>query len=60
MLTLSPMSVVLENSVLESGFIYGGVPAKKIKPLSPDQFAHYIRRISQNYVQYADWFRVED
>ncbi len=52
-------AVVLENSVLESGFIYGGVPAKKIKPLSPDQFAHYIRRISQNYVQYADWFRGE-
>jgi len=52
-------AVVLEKSILESGFIYGGVPAKKIKPLSPDQFAHYIRRISNNYVQYADWFRVE-
>ena len=31
-------AVVLENSHLESGFIYAGVPAKKVKPLSIEQF----------------------
>ncbi len=50
-------AVVLENSVLESGYIYAGVPAKKIKPLSPEQFKHMIERIADNYVMYADWFR---
>lgn len=50
-------AVVLENSVLESGYIYAGVPAKKIKPLSPEQFKHMIDRIADNYVMYADWFR---
>ncbi len=50
-------AVVLEGSRLESGFIYGGVPAKQLKALSPDQFGHYITRIANNYVMYADWFR---
>src|SRR5690606_23545277 len=27
-------AVVLENSVCESGYLYAGVPAKKIKPLT--------------------------
>lgn len=50
-------AVVLENSRLESGHIYAGVPARKVKTLSPEQFQHYIERIANNYVKYADWFR---
>jgi gamma-carbonic anhydrase len=50
-------AVVLENSHLESGFIYAGVPAKKVKPLSIEAFQHNIERIANNYVMYADWFR---
>ena len=50
-------AVVLENTHLESGFIYAGVPAKKVKPLSTDQFKHTIERIADNYVMYATWFR---
>lgn len=50
-------SVVLESSILESGFIYAGSPAKKIKPLSEEEFKNTINRISNNYVMYADWFR---
>ncbi|MEM6377297.1 MAG: gamma carbonic anhydrase family protein [Bacteroidota bacterium] len=50
-------AVVLENSRLESGHIYAGVPARKVKSLSPEQFQHYIERIANNYVKYADWFR---
>jgi carbonic anhydrase/acetyltransferase-like protein (isoleucine patch superfamily) len=50
-------AVVLENSKLESGFIYAGVPAKKVKALTPEVFRHNIERIANNYIRYADWFR---
>jgi carbonic anhydrase/acetyltransferase-like protein (isoleucine patch superfamily) len=50
-------AVVLENSHLESGFIYAGVPAKKVKPISVELFKDSIERIANNYVMYADWFR---
>ncbi len=50
-------AVVLENSRLESGHVYAGVPAKKVKALSPEQFAQSIERIANNYVMYAGWFQ---
>ena len=50
-------AVVLENSRLESGYIYAGVPAKKVKKLSAEQFADSIERIANNYVMYSGWFR---
>ena len=50
-------AVVLENSILESGHIYAGVPAKKVKAISPETFKDTIERIANNYVMYADWFR---
>ena len=50
-------AVVLENSRLESGYIYAGVPAKKVKALSAEAFKDNIERIANNYIMYADWFR---
>jgi carbonic anhydrase/acetyltransferase-like protein (isoleucine patch superfamily) len=50
-------AVVLENAHLESGFIYAGVPAKKVKPLSIEQFKNMIERIADNYVMYSSWFK---
>ena len=50
-------AIVLENAHLESGFIYAGIPAKKIKPLSIEQFKDSIERISNNYVMYSSWFK---
>ncbi|WP_164109992.1 MULTISPECIES: gamma carbonic anhydrase family protein [Sphingobacterium] len=48
-------SVVLENTVCESGFLYAGVPAKKIKPLTEEQL-NLLQKLPQNYVKYASWF----
>jgi carbonic anhydrase/acetyltransferase-like protein (isoleucine patch superfamily) len=48
---------VLENSVLESGYIYAGVPAKKVKILNPDTFQFFIDRTAKNYQLYASWFK---
>lgn len=50
-------AVVLENSHLESGAIYAGVPAKKVKTLSPEQFQDTVARIADNYVLYSSWFK---
>jgi carbonic anhydrase/acetyltransferase-like protein (isoleucine patch superfamily) len=53
-------AVVLENSRLESGYIYAGVPAKKVKPISVELFKDSIERIANNYVMYSDWFRNDE
>lgn len=52
-------AVVLENAQLEPNSIYAGVPAKKVKSLSPERFENTIDRIANNYVMYASWFEEE-
>ncbi|MES2454959.1 MAG: gamma carbonic anhydrase family protein [Bacteroidota bacterium] len=49
-------SVVLENTHCESGFIYAGTPAKKIKSITEEQRA-LLNKLPDNYMLYADWFR---
>jgi carbonic anhydrase/acetyltransferase-like protein (isoleucine patch superfamily) len=50
-------AVVLENTRIESGTIYAGIPAKKVKELSPEHFKDINERIANNYVMYASWFQ---
>jgi carbonic anhydrase/acetyltransferase-like protein (isoleucine patch superfamily) len=50
-------AVVLENTKIESGSLYAGVPAKKIKDLSPDLFEGEVMRIANNYTMYSSWFK---
>jgi carbonic anhydrase/acetyltransferase-like protein (isoleucine patch superfamily) len=50
-------AVVLEGTVVESGAIYAGVPAKKVKAVSPEQVKGEIERIAGNYLKYAGWFK---
>jgi carbonic anhydrase/acetyltransferase-like protein (isoleucine patch superfamily) len=50
-------AVVLENTRVESGTIYAGVPAKKVKTLSPQHFEDLNMRIANNYVMYSEWFK---
>ncbi len=50
-------AIITENQILESGFIYAGVPAKKIKKLDQEQFDFFIKRTSANYQMYADWVK---
>tara|TARA_B100000780_G_C21096451_1_gene442243 strand:+ start:778 stop:1296 length:519 start_codon:yes stop_codon:yes gene_type:complete len=52
-------AVVLENSHLESGYVYAGIPAKKVKALSPELFEGEIKRIANNYLKYSGWFKEE-
>lgn len=48
-------AVVLENTICESGYLYAGVPAKKIKPLTDEQ-REVLKKLPHNYVMYAGWF----
>jgi carbonic anhydrase/acetyltransferase-like protein (isoleucine patch superfamily) len=49
-------AVVLEGTVVEAGSIYAGVPAKKVKEVSPTLIESEINRIAENYVKYASWY----
>lgn len=49
-------AVVLENTIVEAGYLYAGVPAKKIKPVD-DKLKEMLSRISGNYIKYASWFQ---
>ena len=49
-------SVVLEKTICESGFLYAGTPAKKIKPLTAEQ-CEMLKRLPDNYIIYAGWFK---
>ena len=51
-------AVVLEGSILEPGFLYGGIPAKKIKPLSPAQLEG-LKKSANAYVMYSAWYQAE-
>jgi len=50
-------SVVLEKTICESGHIYAGIPAKKIKRITPAQ-REMLCRLPENYIMYSGWFNV--
>ena len=53
-------AVLLENTRVESWSIYAGIPAKKVKTISPELFAGEVQRIANNYVMYSGWFKDEE
>ena len=50
-------AVVLEGTKVEPGSIYAGVPAKKVKDISPELQKGEVERIANNYVMYSGWFK---
>jgi carbonic anhydrase/acetyltransferase-like protein (isoleucine patch superfamily) len=48
-------AIVLENTVCESGYLYAGIPARKIKPLTEEQIA-LLKKLPENYKMYSNWF----
>ncbi|MGV3505237.1 MAG: gamma carbonic anhydrase family protein [Adhaeribacter sp.] len=49
-------AIVLENTLCESGYIYAGIPARKVKALSAEQIAG-MGKTADNYVLYGSWFK---
>ena len=52
-------AVVLQGTKVEGGFIYAGVPAKKVKEISPELLEGEINRIAESYVMYSGWYKKE-
>jgi carbonic anhydrase/acetyltransferase-like protein (isoleucine patch superfamily) len=50
-------AIILEKMVCKSGGVYAGVPAKRVKELTPELFKDQIQRIANNYQMYAGWFK---
>lgn len=50
-------AVLLEGSKVGKGEIWAGVPAKKVKDISPELFEGEVMRIANNYVKYSGWFK---
>ena len=50
-------AVLLEGTKTEEWSIYAGVPAKKVKTLTPELFDGEVKRIANNYLKYASWFK---
>ena len=48
-------AIVLENTICESGFLYAGIPSRKIKPLTEEQIA-LLKKLPENYKMYSNWF----
>jgi carbonic anhydrase/acetyltransferase-like protein (isoleucine patch superfamily) len=50
-------AVVLEGTQIQAGSIFAGVPAKKVKEISPELLKGEVERIAGNYLLYSSWFR---
>ena len=50
-------ALVLSGSKLEPNSIYAGVPAKKVKEISPDQSREIVERTARDYMLYASWYK---
>lgn len=50
-------SVVTKGTVVESGSVYAGIPAVKIKNISPELVEGEIKRIADSYIKYASWYK---
>lgn len=50
-------ALVLSNAKLEPNSVYAGVPAKKVKEITPEQMDEIVRRTARDYMLYASWFK---
>lgn len=50
-------ALVTSGMRVEAGWIYAGVPAKKIKEVSAEQQKDIVERIANDYIMYASWYK---
>ena len=49
-------ALVLSGAKLEPNSVYAGVPARKVKEITPEQREEIILRIARDYRMYASWY----
>ena len=52
-------ALVTSGMRVEGGWIYAGVPAKKIKEVSKEQQKDIVERIANDYIMYSSWYKNE-
>ena len=52
-------ALVLSNTVIEPYTLWGGVPARFIKKIDPEQSKSLNQYTARNYLTYASWFKEE-
>lgn len=50
-------ALITKGMICESGSVYGGSPAKKIKTISPELIKDEIDRIANSYLMYSGWYK---
>ena len=53
-------ALVTSGAQLESGFIYAGTPARKLKEIDPSQMKIYVEGTAAAYVQYREMYRSDN
>lgn len=53
-------AVVTKGTHVPSGSVFAGMPAKKIKDISPELSTGEINRIVEAYIMYSGWFKEND
>ena len=52
-------ALVLSNAKLEPDSLYAGIPARKIRTVTPEQREQIIKRTAHDYRMYASWYEEE-
>ncbi len=50
-------AILTQGTITEEGYIYAGIPARKIKPVGKNLIEGEIERIANNYVKYSSWYK---
>ena len=50
-------AIVTKGTHVESGCVFAGAPAKKLKEVGTDLLEGEINRIADSYVMYAEWYK---
>lgn len=53
-------ALVLSHTKIGAGELWGGVPAKFIKKVDPEQAATLNQTYARHYIEYSDWYREAD
>lgn len=53
-------ALVLSHTVIPPGTVWGGVPARFIKNVDPEQSKELNQKIADNYVMYAQWYKEDE
>ncbi len=50
-------AVLTKGTIVPEGSVFAGVPARKIRDISPELSQGEIQRIARNYITYSGWFK---